>query len=312
MLWKAELVKCVGMTAKVVDSRMESILITGANSYIGMSFENYMKQHSSKCRIDTMDMVDGTWRNKSFTGYDTVYHVAGVAHSDSGMISAEKERLYYSVNTDLTIDVAKKSKADGVGQFIFMSSAIVYGDSAPYGEQKVITRETDPSPANCYGKSKLQAELGLQALSDSAFKVVILRPPMVYGKGCKGNYQSLAKMARKLPIFPQIDNCRSMLYIENLCAFVKLMVDHNEEGIFWPQNKEYSNTSEMVCMIGTAHGKRIHLTRFLNWGVSLARLFTGLADKAFGSLAYEQNMSNYSKGEYQTITLEESIKRTES
>jgi UDP-glucose 4-epimerase len=283
---------------------MKRILITGANSFIGMSFENYMKQYGSEYHIDTIDMVDGTWRSKSFAGYDAVYHVAGLAHVKE---RRENSHQYYAINRDLPINVAKEAKAEGVRQFIFLSSMSVYGT-----DTGIITRETKPRPKSNYGKSKLEAELGLQTLSDPAFKVAILRPPMVYGRRCKGNYQSLAKMARKLPVFPKINNCRSMLYIENLCAFVKLMVEHNEEGIFWPQNKEYSNTSEMVCMIGAAHGKRIHLTRFLNWGVSLARLFTGLADKAFGSLAYEQNMSNYSKGEYQTITLEESIKRTES
>ncbi len=108
---------------------MKKILITGANSYIGTSFEKYIKDiFSSEYQVDTIDMIDGSWRQKSFAGYDVVYHVAGIAHSDNGKISAEKEKIYRSVNTDLTIETAKKAKADGVKQFIFMSSAIVYGD----------------------------------------------------------------------------------------------------------------------------------------------------------------------------------------
>ena len=131
---------------------MKKILITGANSYIGTSFEKYITENfSEEYQVDTIDMIDGSWREKSFAGYDVVYHVAGIAHSDSGKISAEKEKLYRSVNTDLTIETAKKAKSDGVRQFIFMSSAIVYGDSGKIGKKKVITRDTPTHPANCYG-----------------------------------------------------------------------------------------------------------------------------------------------------------------
>ena len=104
---------------------MKRILITGANSYIGTSFEKYLKEnYPVQYQVDTVDMIDGSWREKSFAGYDSVYHVAGIAHSDNGKISEEKKKLYYAVNTELTVETAKKAKADGVKQFIFMSSAI--------------------------------------------------------------------------------------------------------------------------------------------------------------------------------------------
>lgn len=290
---------------------MKKILITGANSYIGTSFEAYIRTYYPQdYQVDTVDMIDGTWREKSFAGYDTVYHVAGIAHSDNGKISAEKEKLYRAVNTDLTVETAKKAKADGVGQFVFMSSAIVYGDSAPMGKQKMITKDTPADPANCYGDSKVQAENGIRPLEDTSFRVVILRPPMIYGNGSKGNYPTLAKLAQKLPVFPKVDNCRSMLYIENLCEFVRLMIENEESGTFWPQNGQYSNTSEMVKLIAEAHGKKIRLTRAFNWALPLARLATGLVDKAFGNLSYDMEMSQY-KAPYQNVSLAESIKIAE-
>ena len=215
---------------------MKKILITGANSYIGTSFEYYLQQWFDKYQVDTVDMIDGSWREKSFGGYDVVFHVAGIAHSDTGKISKEKEKLYYTVNTDLTIETAKKAKAAGVKQFNFMSSAIVYGESVPIGKEKVIKKDTLPEPANSYGNSKLLAENGIRVLNDDSFKVVILRPPMIYGKGCKGNYQTLVKFALKLPVFPYVKNQRSMLYIDNLCEFVRFMIENNESGIFFPQN----------------------------------------------------------------------------
>lgn len=289
---------------------MKKILITGANSYIGTSFEKYMSQWPECYQVDTVDMVDGTWREKSFSGYDSVYHVAGIAHSDNGKISEEKAKLYYAVNRDLTIETAKKAKADGVKQFIFMSSAIVYGGSAPIGKRKVITRDTPVSPANSYGDSKVQAENGILPLNDEHFKVVILRPPMIYGKGSKGNYPVLSKLAQKMPVFPKVDNQRSMLYIENLMEFVRLMVENEERGIFWPQNAEYSNTTELVKMIAEAHGKKIWVIHGFTWALKLLSHVTTLVNKAFGSMSYEQGLSEYSTN-YCMTGLIESIEKTE-
>lgn len=290
---------------------MKKILITGANSYIGTSFEKYIKtNYPDSYSVDTVDMINGSWREKSFADYDVVFHVAGIAHSDSGKISKEKEKLYYAVNTDLTVETAKKAKADGAKQFIFMSSAIVYGNSAPIGKKKIITRDTPVSPANCYGDSKVQAENGLRPLNDETFRVVILRPPMIYGKGSKGNYPTLSKYAQKLPFFPDVKNERSMLYIENLCEFVRLMVENEENGTFWPQNAEYSNTSEMVKMIAEAHGKRIRLVKGFGWLLKILGHISGKVNKAFGNLTYEADISVY-RNRYACVTLAESIRYTE-
>ena len=290
---------------------MKRILITGASSYIGTSFERYLaEKYPGLYAVDTVDMTDDNWRDTDFGGYDTVFHVAGIAHSDNGKISKEKAALYYSVNTDLTVETAKRAKSDGAKQFVFMSSAIVYGESARIGREKVITRDTPLSPANCYGDSKVQAEKGLCLLDDENFKVVILRPPMICGKGSRGNYPLLAKLARKLPLFPYIKNQRSMLYVENLCEFVRLMIENSERGIFWPQNSEYSNTSEMVKMIAASHGKKVRLVKGFGWALRIMSHLTGIVNKAFGNLIYDQAMSTY-KEEYRVSDLPESIKRTE-
>lgn len=288
---------------------MKKVLITGANSYIGTSFENYVMQ-CHDYQIDTVDMIDRTWRDKSFSEYNSVFHVAGIAHSDTGRVSEERKQFYYQINTDLTIETAKKAKADGVGQFIFMSSAIVYGDSAPIGKPKRITRDTPVAPANFYGDSKVQAENGLLKLADESFHVVILRPPMIYGKGSKGNYPQLSKFAQKLPLFPYIKNERSMLYIGNLTEFVKLMIDNNESGIFYPQNAEYVATSEMVQAIAQAHGKKIRLVKGTTVPLKAMSHVTGLVNKAFGNLSYDMSMSEY-KENYRKFSFEESIRQTE-
>ena len=294
---------------------MKKVLITGANSYIGVSFENYVKEHySTDLSVDTVDMIDGSWRNKDFSFYDIVYHVAGLAHADVGKVSDEVKAKYYAINTELAIETAKKAKHDGVKQFVFMSSAIVYGDSAPYGQVKRITTDTEPHPANFYGDSKWQADKGVRELADENYIVTVLRPPMIYGKNSKGNYPSLAKMAKKLPIFPNVQNERSMLYIENLCEFLCQVMIRGEGGIFWPQNSEYTNTSKMVKMIAESANHKIHVSKAWNWVVAIARIIPGkpkgLANKAFGNLSYDQSMSKYDF-EYQIVGLKESIEGTE-
>lgn len=289
---------------------MKRILITGINSYLGGRFRQYMEQFPEYATV-SISMRDGSWRGENFTGFDVVYHVAGLAHSDNGRISPEKAQKYYEINTELTKELAKKAKREGVKQFIFMSSAIVYGDSAPIGRRRRIDRSTVCTPANCYGDSKLQAELGLRRLEDKNFRVVILRPPMIYGPGCKGNYPVLSLFAQRLPVFPYVDNERSMLFVDNLMAFVKLMIDNEESGTFFPQNAEYSNTSELVRMIAEAHGKKLILVRGFTWALKFLGFFTALVDKAFGSLSYDMPMSEYPGGEYRLYSLEESIRITE-
>ena len=289
---------------------MTKILITGAGSYIGTSVERYLAQWPDEYRVETLDMQDENWRNADFSGFDTVFHVAGIAHSDNGELTPEKERLYYRVNTDLAVDTAQKAKAEGAKQFIYMSSAIVYGNSAPFGQAKRITRETPVNPANAYGNSKVKAEEGLLPMSCDSFRVVILRPPMIYGPGSRGNYPTLAKLAVKLPVFPKVDNERSMLYIGNLAEFVRLMVENREEGIFWPQNREYVNTTDLAKRIAAAHGKKLLTVGGVSWALKLMGKATALVDKAFGSLSYDQELSRY-KEEYRLTDFEKSILETE-
>lgn len=284
---------------------MKKILITGANSYIGTSVEKWLSKYPDEYLVDTIDMKTEEWKKKDFSPYDVVFHVAGIAHVSS---DPNMEDSYYKVNRDLTIETAKKAKSEGVKQFIFMSSIIIYGDSSK--DLKVIDENTIPQPSNFYGNSKLQAEQGIIPMSDENFKVVVLRPPMIYGKGSKGNYPKLAKAAIKLPVFPDIDNQRSMLHIDNLCEFIKLIIDNEESGVFFPQNKEYVKTSEMVRLIAEAHGKKIKLVKIFNPILKAMEIKVDIVKKVFGNLVYEKSISNY-KEDYQIRNLKASIYETE-
>lgn len=300
-----------------IDSCVQKrILITGANSYIGESFKDYAKRYyGSNFFIDTVDTLDGSWREKDFSVYDAVFHVAGIAHADVGNADEEMKKRYYAVNTDLALETARLAKASGVRQFVFMSSMIIYGKSSLYGRKQVIDEHTLPFPANFYGDSKWQADQGVRQLADEDFYVAVLRPPMIYGPGSKGNYSVLAKLAKKLPIFPAVENERSMLYIDNFCEFLCLLMMSGEGGVYFPQNLEYTNTCRMVKAIADAAGHPIWVTRVLNPAVDIASYIPGkvgdMVRKAFGNSIYDQRLSVYKGLDYCVKDLCTSIAETE-
>jgi UDP-glucose 4-epimerase len=279
---------------------IKNILITGKNSYIGTSLENWLLREPNKYKVDTVDMKDGSWKEKDFSSYDVVFHVAGIAHIKE---TSDNQDLYYKVNRDLAYETAQKAKQDGVEQFIFLSSMSVYGI-----ENGVINRDTLLKPNSAYGKSKIEAEELINELQDDSFTVATLRPPMVYGKGCKGNYPRLVGLALKTPIFPKVDNKRSMIYIDNLSEFVKQLIDNRSGGLIFPQNAEYVNTSEMVRLIAEVHGKRVVMTKLFNPLLRLLNVST--VNKVFGDLVYDMSMSDYISN-YAIIDFNNSIVKTE-
>lgn len=290
--------------------KYKKVLITGAGSYVGVSVEKWLLRQPSKYKVDSLDMLSDAWKVHDFSEYDVVFHVAGIAHSDVVSVTEEQKALYYSVNTELAVDVAQKAKEAGVKQFIFMSSMIVYSGC----KERIITKETDPQPLNFYGDSKWQADKKIREMESEGFRVVVLRPPMIYGKDSKGNYPLLAKLAVKLPVFPIVKNKRSMLHIDNLCEFVKLMIDNEESGVFFPQNREFSNTSDMVQLIAKMKGHQIVMIPGTNMATKLMGRLPGkigkLASKAFGDSAYDMEMSEY-KEDYRIRSLAKSIELTE-
>ena len=257
---------------------MKKILVTGANSYIGKAFLQYVEKFPDAYRADSISLRDENWREADFSRYETVLHAAGLAHIKETEASRP---LYYKINRDLAAETARKAKAEGVGQFIFLSSMSVYGM-----EEGIITQDTIPRPESSYGKSKLEAEQLLQEMRTESFRVAILRPPMVYGKGCKGNFQTLVRLAGCLPVCPDYENRRSAVFIGNLCAYIRETVDCEADGIFCPQDPEYFCTCRMICRIAEEQGRHLPRTRALNFGPAFLRRLTTSGRKAFGDLVY--------------------------
>lgn len=288
---------------------MKKILITGENSYIGTSFDAFMKQYQDYYIVDTISVRDDEWKQKDFSLYDAIYHVAGIAHRKE---TKENESLYYDINFKLTKEIAGKAKTEGVSQFIFLSTISVYGKIIG-----VIDEETEVRPINHYGESKLLAEQVLKSMETTDFKVAIVRPPMVYGENSKGNYSKLKKMVLKVPIFPNVSNNRSMIYITNLSIFIKLLIDRELSGIYLPQNCEYVRTKDLVRLIRACHRKKILLLPF--YYKENSKVFNALAlKKMLGSLTISKKYTldnlneedvKYIQTEY--INFEQSIRETE-
>lgn len=364
--------------AERLEQSMKRILIAGANSYIGTSLERYLLEYNDLqgrevYRVDTVSQRDSRWEEHDFRGYDAVFQASGIAHADTGAVSRERQALYYQVNCDLAVRTAQKAQAAGVGLFIYPSSVIVYGDSAPYGKTRMITVRTPAECAHFYGDSKIRAEEALRRLeageepwadgkslageeslgdgksltggqpwadekslagagdqgngmrigeepsvygtAGAEMRVAILRLPMVYGRGSKGNYPLLAKLAGRLPFFPDVRNQRSMIYIENLCEFIRQRIEEGKGGLYFPQNPEYTATSRMVREIAAARGKKVRLLKIMNPLVALASHMPGkvgnMANKAFGSLTVDMGMSGDVES-YCLYDLRESIRRTET
>lgn len=284
---------------------MKKILITGKNSYIGTHIKNWLEKEQDNYEVTELDVRNDDWQKEDFTKYDIIIHVAGIAHVST---NKKLEDLYYKVNRDLAIQVANKAKKENVKQFIFMSSMIIYGDDELFGTNKKIDKNTKPQPKNFYGNSKLQAEEGIKKLEDADFKVVIIRTPMVYGPNCKGNFVKLKKIAKISPIFPDIQNERSMIYIDNLCEFIKQAIDKEKSGTFYPQNKEYISTKQIIEVMTETMNKKMHFIKLFNPILKLLAKKINLINKVFGTKVYEKELSE--NFEYIVVDNKESIRRS--
>lgn len=270
---------------------MKKILIIGAGSYIGESFETYARDRYDISTLDARGLIPDSWQ---FQGFDAVFYVVGIAHRKE---TRKNAHLYYEVNRDLAVETARAARNAGVRHFILMSTMAVYGL-----DEGRIEKQAKPHPVTHYGRSKLEADRAVWKLRGKDFKIAVLRPPMVYGKGCRGNYQALRRLALKTPVFPDVKNQRSMLYIGNLCEFLVNVIDGEKSGLFFPQNGEYVDTGCLVREIALAHGKKVKVKGFA-W---IGKLPVRAAKKAFGSLVYEH-------GDYiGTFGFKESIMQSET
>ncbi|MBV5321115.1 MAG: NAD-dependent epimerase/dehydratase family protein [Sulfuricurvum sp.] len=274
------------------------ILLTGATGFIGAHFTRYTASqdiipfsfHNSN--IDTLNL----------SGIDTVLHLAALVHQMNGAPS----EAYEQINVTRTLDLAKKAKAAGVKQFVFMSTVKVYGE-----ETNTVYSETTPChPQDDYGRSKLHAEQELQKLGDKNFMVSIIRTPIVYGAGVKANIKSLITLIQKMPILPfgNTENQRSMVYIGNLCALITHIIEHQKGGIFLANDDTALSTSDFIRTIGRALGKKLYLIHIPLFEYLLKFIKPSFHQRLFGNLLIDNTLTKEQLGFRNPYSTEEGIK----
>lgn len=283
-------------------------MLVGKGGYIGGKFTEYINKNYPDWKLDAVDSINKKWLDADFSGYDAVYNVSGLAHANARQGTEEQ---YYAVNGQLPIDVASKAKEEGVPLFIQMSSMVVYGDMSGLGKEKIIYADTIPEEPTIYGKSKMMAERGLHDLIDDKFQIAILRPPLIYSENARDNFPRLVNFAKKMPVFPKLKNQQSMIYVDNLCELVHLIIENQKGGIYYPQQEVYIETSKIVKDIADTVGNKMWQTKIFNPILKILSKSEKLAfiHKAFGSITYDMDLSNHFDGKYRVVSYPQSIER---
>lgn len=296
---------------------MKKVLILGANSYIGNSFQKYIEEnYNDQYEVHKVSLRGEAWKEDDWSGYESVINVTAKVHITNERYTEAEIKEYNDINCTLACEAAVKALNEGVGQYIFLSTMSIYG----IGDSKkpvVIDESTKPNPQNPYGKSKWNAEVELNRIFQNngdkqKTKLVIIRPPMVYGKGCRGNFQTLVKLAKICPVFPDYPNGRSMLFVDNLSEFMAQVIKNQMEGVFFPQDRKYVNTADMVEVLASANGKKIRKCKIFNPFVDIGKYAPGkvgrMVRKAFGTLVYDSEISKNDIFDYQKYGMEDGIR----
>lgn len=283
------------------------ICIIGKNSYIGNHIDEWLTKYGHE--VFQLDVLTEDWKLFDYSGYDAIVHVAGIVHRPD----CKDEELFRRVNTEMPVAIAekfKKSKCSKV-TFVYLSTMAVFGTLKRLGKN-VITADTPMSPMGLYGQSKAAAEKKLLQLQDGSFDVVVVRPPNVYGEGCRGSYiPGFVNAVKILPVIPALytDVKQSMLYIDNLCEFIRLAIEQKRQGIFMPQDDKSVSAVEITSAIARGLGKKPRTSRLLGLFVRICS-FVPLIQKAYGGVEYDMGLSRIEGMNYVVVPFEEAMKRT--
>lgn len=281
---------------------MSRILITGANSFIGTNFIK-CSQYKEVKEISLHNILP---ENINFRNIDVVLHLAAIVHKRK----TTPQKSFLKINRDLCVEVATQAKKAGVRQFIFLSTAKVYGKfiegSEPWNEDSVC------HPADCYGRSKYEAELLLRELEDENFTVSIIRTPIVYGYGVKANMRILIKLIEHCRILPfgKIENTRNFTYIENLTAYIDRIMEKRSSGTFIAIDDKPLSSTDLTVLLLEYLNKKVTLFRMPALFIKAGFFFLpGLFGGLFGSFKLDNTKTKKRLDFSPPYTIEEGLKR---
>lgn len=306
-----------------------SILVTGAGGFVGRNVLGRMLQDGREvaCTLrnkSSQDVGMKKWyvpdiaKNTSWgdivSGVSVIVHCAARVHVMSDAVSDPLSE-FRRVNVEGTLNLARQAAASGVKRFIFISSIKVNGE-ATYAGRSFGPSDT-PAPEDPYGISKLEAERGLMQLAhETSMEVVIIRPPLVYGPGVKGNFASLIKLMRKgfpLPL-GAIHNKRSLVGVDNLVDLVIRCIDHPAAAnqVFLAGDGEDLSTTELLRGLAEAIGSPARLIPVPAGLLSLGAAVLGkraVAQRLLGSLQVDISKARDLLGWEPPVSVKEGLRR---
>ena len=312
------------------------ILITGVTGFVGRSLAKSLASQEKftvvgLSRSDTDlpveclnigDLTPRTNYNNLLQGVDVVIHLAARVHQMQETSNNPLSEFRY-VNCATTLNLAKQSCSAGVKRFIFLSSIKVCGEftylNKPFRPNDSIDLNSDLiKKKDPYAVSKLECERGLQAISEnSKMGIVIIRPPLIYGKGAKGNFSSLLNLTKiSLPIpLGGIENKRSFVFVKNLVSLIIHATEHPNAhgGVFLVSDDKDISTSKLIHILYTKSGKKAKLFKFPQ--IIFILLFNligkkGLYDRLFKNLQLDISTTKKELGWTPPYTLEDGIYET--
>lgn len=303
------------------------VLVTGANGFIGRalchSFEEQqisylpvMRQDddSGKNTVVVEDINEFTDWSSILPGVSAIVHLAARVHvliDDSKNPLAEFRRI----NVHGTLNLARQAAAHGVRRFIYLSTIKVNGEETyelAFGAGDV------PAPVDPYGISKLEAETGLQKIArETGMEIVIIRPPLVYGRGAGGNFGRLLSLIKRgipLPL-TAIRNRRSLVYVENLCDLVRVCLWHPKapEGIQFVADGDDVSTPDLVRKMAEYCGLQARMIAVPLCFLRLAGRMTGHSheiERLCGNLQVDSSATREQLQWQPPFTLEQGLKRS--
>lgn len=273
--------------------RRGSVLITGATGFVGRVLLDHLVKDGWHVRALTRRgqvvadpsaslawfLITGLDDELPLSGCDAVIHLAARVHVMNEQ-AVDPLAEFRRVNVQLTERLAREAAAKGVRRFVYLSSIKVNGEETLPG--RPFLADDLPNPEDAYGVSKLEAEMALrQVAADTGMEVVVVRPPLVYGPGGKGNFLAmLGWLRRGLPLpLGAVNNQRSFVGVDNLCDLLRVCLDHPEAAneVFLASDGRDLSTTELLRLAGISMGRPALL---LSVPVPMLSIFARVIGKA--------------------------------